>query len=139
MLDHRQDPALEYVNDFFKDQPTKPFIHFNLNPAKTCTLKCSSLITVITALPESIEYVALIDADTVADENWLTELLSPFADPKIGATTGSRWFTPPESSLGTVFRKVWNAAAVPQMALYEMGWGGSLAFRYGVLHEAGFF
>ena len=138
VFDHADDPAVEYVRDFFDDQPNQPVLHFSSSHPKTCSLKCSNLIAAINGLPESVKLIALIDADTVADENWLIDLLAPFADPTVGATTGNRWFTPPESSIGTVFRKVWNAAAVPQVTLYNIGWGGSLAFRREVLHDAGF-
>lgn len=138
VLDDHDDPAVEYVEDFFKDQPAQPVLHFNTSHLKTCTLKCSSLITAIKALPDEVEYIALIDADAVADENWLIDLLGPFEDPKVGASTGNRWFTPRESTIGTVFRKIWNAAAVPQVVLYNIGWGGSLAFRREVLKEADF-
>ncbi len=138
VLDDHDDPAVEYVREFFQDQPVQPVLHFNTSHWKTCTLKCSNLIAAIEALPDEVKYVALIDADAVADENWLFNLLAPFEDPKVGATTGNRWFTPREPTVGTVFRKIWNAAAVPQVTLYNIGWGGSLAFRHDALKEANF-
>ena len=135
VFDHPDDPAVEFVRNFFKSQHVQPVLHFNVSPPKTCTLKCSSLITAIETLPEEIRYVALIDADAAAPPTWLSDLLAPFKAPSVGATTGNRWFTPHESNVGTVFRKVWNSAAVPQMIFYNIGWGGSLALRRDVLKQ----
>ena len=135
VFDHSDDPAVEYVHNFFDNQSIQPVLHFNVSPPKTCSLKCSSLITAINELPDEIQYVAFIDADVEADQNWLSDLLAPFADPSVGATTGNRWFTPRESNVGTIFRKIWNAAAAPQVILYKIGWGGSLAFRRDVIEQ----
>jgi hypothetical protein len=135
VFDHSDDPAVEYVRNFFESQSIKPVMHFNVSPPKTCTLKCSSLVTAVNALPKEIEYVAFIDADAAADQNWLSDLLAPFADSSVGATTGNRWFTPHESNVGTIFRKIWNSAAAPQVILYKIGWGGSLAFRRDVIEQ----
>ena len=121
VFDHPDDPAVAFVRNFFANQSLQPVLHFNTSPPKTCSLKCSSLVAAIEALPQEIEFVALIDADTAADKNWLIDLLAPFADPSVGATTGNRWFTPSESNFGTVFRKVWNSAAVPHVVLYNIG------------------
>lgn len=138
VFDHHNDSAVQFVDNFFEDQSVRPVLHFNSSPPKTCSLKCSGLITAIESLPDEIQYIALIDADTVADNKWLDDLLAPFCDSSVGATTGNRWFTPHESNIGTVVRKIWNSAAVPQMALYNIGWGGSLAFRRDVIQRAGF-
>jgi cellulose synthase/poly-beta-1,6-N-acetylglucosamine synthase-like glycosyltransferase len=59
----------------------------------------------------------------------LADLIRPLADPQIAATTGNRWFSSPSSNLGTALREVWNAAAIVQMQLYNIAWGGSLAIK----------
>ncbi len=136
VFDDPSDPAVEYVKNFFVGKRLEPTLHFVTDRPETCTLKCSALISVIEELPEEIEFIALIDADTVADENWLNDLLAPFSDTNVGATTGNRWFSPADQSLGSVFRKIWNAAAVPQVVLYNIGWGGTLAFRRTAIEQA---
>jgi cellulose synthase/poly-beta-1,6-N-acetylglucosamine synthase-like glycosyltransferase len=65
----------------------------------------------------------------IAHRQWLRDLARPFADPRVGATTGIRWFRPEDSAWGTLVRYVWNAGACSQMMAFRIPWGGSLAFR----------
>ena len=130
VVDDLHDPALILVNDFFaKEQRHRPTVHVLKEHAKSRSLKCSAIILGLEELDNSIEVVALIDADTVGDPNWLRDLVQPLADPAIGATTGNRWFSPTKRNLASVVRQAWNAAAVVQMTIYQIPWGGSLALK----------
>ncbi len=102
---------------------------------ETCSLKCSALIQAVTELQEDCEIIALVDADTIPHPNWLRELVSPLKNPKIGLTTGNRWYVPGKQ-WGTVCRYLWNVAAVGQMYLYRIPWGGSLAIRTELVRQA---
>ena len=85
-----------------------------------------------------VSAVALVDADTLPSPNWLTLLVEPFdRDARIGVTTGVRWYSPLDRGLASRVRSVWNAAAIVQMWAYSIPWGGSMAVRRRVLHEAG--
>ena len=87
---------------------------------------------------DSVEIVAFCDADAIVDENWLNELVEPMLhDSKIGATTGNRWFSPFDNSMGGMIRKLWNAAAVVQMQAYNIAWGGSMAVRRSTIERCG--
>jgi len=99
----------------------------------TCSLKCSSLVQAISELDASYEVVALLDADTVAHRTWLSELLAPLADDRVGAATGNRWYMPSSASWGSLVRWVWNAAAVVQMYWCRIPWGGTLAVKMSVV------
>lgn len=144
VFDAPDDPAVEFVKQFLSEDSsagfasTQPQLHFNTEPPATCSLKCSSIVAVVRQLPESIEYVALIDADTVADDQWLADLLAPFSDPSVGATTGNRWFTARPPGGAAEVRRTWNAAAIVQVLLYNIAWGGSLAFRRSAIRQCGF-
>jgi cellulose synthase/poly-beta-1,6-N-acetylglucosamine synthase-like glycosyltransferase len=103
---------------------------------ETCSLKCSSVVQAVSRLDASYEVAALVDADTVPHPTWLRELVAPLADPRIGAATGNRWYMPGERSWGALVRYAWNAAAVVQMYLYRIPWGGSLAIRTSVFRDS---
>lgn len=96
---------------------------------ETCSLKMSSLIEAVADLDETYEVFAIVDADVIPHSTWLRDLVSPFTDPDVGATTGIRWFMPQEPNSGSLVRYVWNAAAVAQMHAFGIGFGGSLAVR----------
>src|SRR5262249_18698020 len=87
-------------------------------------------------LDASIEVVALIDADVVPGRDWLRVLVAPLANPRVGATTGIRWYAPPQASWGNLVRYFWNAAACTQMYAFHIPWGGSLAFHARVFRDS---
>ena len=131
------DPATEAVKDFFSSMQLVPKIHFLVDPAATCSLKCSAICQAIETLSDRIEVVAFVDGDAVVDQHWLNDLVTPLNDSGIGATTGNRWYSPTDSQLGSFVRKVWNAAAVVQMQRYDIAWGGTLAIRRNVIDRCG--
>jgi Glycosyltransferase like family 2 len=93
----------------------------------TCTLKLSAQLQAIADLDPTIEVVAFIDADSIPARDWLRAMVRPFADPTVGATTGIRWFAPHDSQWGTLVRYMYNAGSAPQMYVFSMAWGGSMA------------
>ena len=132
VVDNINDPALDVVDDFFQTL-TPPPVHVISNLTGNCSLKCAAILAAITAIPNSVEIFAFLDADTVPDQNWLRDLIAPLADPQIGATTGNRWFSPWRPTFGSYVRQIWNAAAIVQMAEYKIGWGGSFAIKRSAL------
>jgi cellulose synthase/poly-beta-1,6-N-acetylglucosamine synthase-like glycosyltransferase len=129
------DPASEAVNDFFSILKFKPTIEYLQPFDNQCSLKCAAIVQAVQSLPSEIKVVAFVDADTVVDEHWLANLVSPLSDLKVGATTGNRWYDPNKPNLGSLVRQVWNAAAVVQMQRYSIAWGGSLAMRTDVIKQ----
>ncbi len=133
VVDSQEDPALETVNHFFADKNLKPVLHVVQQPHSSCSLKCSAILEAVAKVPIHVPTLAFIDADTVPDPNWLRDLVTPLQAVNVGATTGNRWFSPGEATLGSYVRKIWNAAAIVQMDLYNIPWGGSLAIKRDVL------
>ena len=143
VVDDKQDPALKVAHDFISGigSQIKTQIHF-LDPTDVVgSLKCTALVTAISTLGDSsdnsVEVVALADADVSVDPQWLSDLVAPLADPTVGVATGNRWFSPADNGLGSLVRQTWNAAAVAQMSFYQIPWGGSLALRLETIHDCG--
>jgi cellulose synthase/poly-beta-1,6-N-acetylglucosamine synthase-like glycosyltransferase len=134
VIDSPEDPAWGIISHFL-DRANGPRIHPRLLEERkdTCSLKMSALVQAIRAMDESYQVVVLIDADVVPYPDWLRDLTVPLADPKVGATTGVRWFAPSGKRLGSMVRLAWNAGASSQMSFFHIPWGGSLAFRAEVL------
>jgi cellulose synthase/poly-beta-1,6-N-acetylglucosamine synthase-like glycosyltransferase len=130
VVDNAADPAWEIVRAVVADHPVRS-VTISLLETRfgTCALKLSALIQSIRALDESYGVVATIDADVVPHRSWLRDLATPFADPRVGAATGVRWYMPVRRNLGTMVRYLWNAGAVTQMAAFRIPWGGSMAYR----------
>ena len=144
MTDCHDDPVLEIAKDVLLslngDEPELQLIkhHFHVLPAPltTCSLKCSAFTYAISKLPSEVDVVVSVDADAVVTPNWLETLIAPLEDPKVGVSSGNRWFKiPANRKIGSAVRAVWNAAAVVQMYLYQIPWGGSLAIRRDVIND----
>ena len=138
IVDSQEDPAWEIVNDIINKQGAS---NVQVSPLRTirhnCSLKCSSLLQAVSELDDSYQVVALVDADTIVHANWLRELVSPLADPKVGATTGNRWFVPTGNYWGSLVRYIGNVSTVVQMYLFQVPWGGTLAIKTEVLRQTG--
>ncbi|OUL25304.1 glycosyltransferase family 2 protein [Nostoc sp. 106C] len=138
IVDRQEDPAWKIAHDTIQELGAT---NVEISPLrfirKNCSLKCSSLVQAVSELDDSYQVVALVDADTVVHSNWLRELVSPLANPQIGATTGNRWYLPTGKYCGSLVRYIWNASAVVQMYFYGIPWGGTLAVKTQVLHQTG--
>ncbi len=136
VIDHPDDPAWRVVDQAL-GSPLPEHVETVLlrDRRETCTLKCSSLVQVVSDLDDSFDFVALLDADTVPHRTWLAELAGPLADPLVGAATGNRWYMPQQRSWGALVRYLWNSAAVVQMYCYGIPWGGTLAVKLTELRE----
>jgi cellulose synthase/poly-beta-1,6-N-acetylglucosamine synthase-like glycosyltransferase len=130
IVDHPEDPVLDVAKEIVETYQANnvEFIvvdeHF-----ETCTLKCNSLYHAVASLDPSYEVVVILDADTNPHREWLRQLVEPLSDPHFAAATGQRWYIPDTLNPGSLVRYLWNAAAVVQLYLYRIAWGGSLALR----------
>ena len=135
VVDSKEDPAWDIATQTVQNCA----IPVEISPLRirreTCSLKCSALIQAVTELDRDCEVIALVDADTIAHPNWLRELVGPLKDPKIGLTTGNRWYVLGKQ-WGTLCRYLWNIAAVGQMNLYRIPWGGTLAIKTKIVRQA---
>ncbi len=137
IVDDRHDPAWKVAEDVINLQAATHVEMQALTERRdTCSLKCSSIVQVLSDLDDSYEVIAQLDADTIAHPTWLRELVSPLADERVGATNGNRWYMPQNPTWGSVVRYVWNAAAVVQMYWYRIAWGGTLAVKAEVFKQS---
>ena len=134
VVDSRDDPAWKIVERVLARHNAANVQVRPLTARRdTCSLKCSSLVQAVSELDASYEVVALLDADMIAHRTWLSELIAPLADDRVGVATGNRWYMPPTASWGGLVRWVWNAAAVVQMYWCRIPWGGTLAVKMSVV------
>ena len=78
--------------------------------------KIQNLITVINQLPAETEIIAFVDADAFVHETWLTSLVEPLQDEKIGATVGARLYLPQTASLASYTEAAWVNFQIPLQA-----------------------
>src|SRR5262249_19860200 len=83
-----------------------------------------------------VEALVFADSDMRPSRSWLTELVAPLGDQRVGATTGYRWYLPSNEgsnraqSLASTLLSVWNASALALLGERSgFAWGGSMAIR----------
>jgi len=85
VIDHPDDPSVNVVESIRDElNPANLRVTFLEERRETCSLKCSALVQSINQLDESVEVVALMDADTRPHATWLRELAAPI-DPTWGS------------------------------------------------------
>jgi hypothetical protein len=147
VVDSRQDPAWEILMQTLDSHPpsnpaTIVQVHSLEVKFTTCSLKCQSLIQVISQLHADIEAIVILDTDIIPYPNLLNDLVKPLGQTRlgrpIGATTGYRWYLPEHRQWGAWVRHVWNAMSVVQMALLPpvFPWGGCCAISIKALQQA---
>jgi cellulose synthase/poly-beta-1,6-N-acetylglucosamine synthase-like glycosyltransferase len=102
----------------------------------TSSRKIAGMLQAMSQIDSACEIVALLDSDTIPHSTWLRELAAPLGDPRIGVSSGNRWYMPAVPTAGSLVRYLWNAAAVVQMYWYKIGWGGSLAIQAKFLRQS---
>ncbi len=142
VIDNPQDPAWGVVRtaiETVQQQPGRRSVPIQINSLRTrystCSLKCSALLQALSELAPDCEAVALVDADTITHATWLQELMAPLQNPRVGATTGNRWYMPRGSGWGELMRYLWNSSVIVYMHQYRIPWGGSMAVRADILRQ----
>jgi len=134
-LDSSTDPAIRVAREFAARAAVPTSVHVLAEPSRSCGLKCDLQRLAFSRISEPVEYVVFTDADCVAPADWLLGLLQPFHDNHVGAVSGNRWYGH-ASGWGSEIRRIWNAAAIVQMYLYRIPWGGALALRRTAVEQA---
>ena len=137
VVDSQQDSAWPDVMSVRELAPDRIHVSALETPLATCSLKCSSLAEAIERLDDSYEAVAFIDGDAHPFRDWLSDLLGPLQDRRVGVATGNRWYAPSHGEWGSLVRYFWNAGAVVQVWLNGITWGGSMSLRTDVIQEIG--
>lgn len=136
IVDSQEDPAWQIASNTINQLGATNVQISHLRIIRhNCSLKCSSLIQAVSDLDDSYKVVALVDADTIVHPNWLRELVSPLTDPKVGVTTGNRWYVPTGNYWGSLVRYLGNGSTIVQMYLFGIPWGGTLAVKKEVLQQ----
>ncbi len=93
-------------------------------------------IEMLNSIDRRAEVLVFADSDARTHRRWLSELVAPLADKRIGATTGFRWYLPSNAarwlggSFASILLSVWNAGAVSLLGnRSSFAWGGSMAIR----------
>lgn len=87
-------------------------------------------IDMLNTIDRRAEVLIFADSDARATRQWLSDLVAPLGDKRVGATTGFRWFVSHRSNPASVLLSVWNSSALSLLGENSgFTWGGSTAIR----------
>ena len=100
---------------------------------------CAAL-DALNAVDRKTEVLVFADSDARPDANWLQELVTPLADPRVAATTGFRWYLPLTAKARRNFwaylLSAWNAGALSLLGERSaFAWGGATAINRDTFEE----
>jgi cellulose synthase/poly-beta-1,6-N-acetylglucosamine synthase-like glycosyltransferase len=132
VTENEADPAHATVSRIVKQSRRASWIVLS-GEAKDSGQKVHNLIAAVEML-DSIdrraEVLVFADSDALPSRTWLSELVAPLGDKRIGATTGFRWYLPTKPQISSLLLAVWNASALALLGERSgFAWGGSTAIR----------
>jgi ceramide glucosyltransferase len=128
------DPALKVI-ERVKAASTRPVHIVIAGPGEDCGEKVYNLRRAVEALPPQFEAMVFTDSDVRLPRGWLTKLMAPLQDGRIGATTSYRWIIPSrrigEGGFASAMASAWNAAVATMLGRPRENfcWGGATAIR----------
>ncbi len=129
IVDSEDDPA---VNPLKENQ-----VEYVISSAECsgCSGKVRALATAMGKFNDYDAY-AIVDSDVEASPAWLEKLISPLRDEDIGISTAFPLFYPIGGFWSRV-KMVWGFVGngLMESRMTRFGWGGSLAFRKGLLDD----
>ena len=107
--------------------------------SQSCSQKIHNLLYCYHRIPADIEVMAFADSDICVRNDWLSHLVYPLRQSKVGASSGYRWFVPKMNNLPTLALSAMNAKVAQLLGntLFNRAWGGSMAIRVEVFRELG--
>jgi ceramide glucosyltransferase len=134
------DPALKIIERV--KAASQHSVHILIaGPPEDCGEKVFNLSRTVEALPEKFEVIVFTDSDVRLPRSWLTKLIAPLQDARIGATTAYRWIFPGASGgdlFASALASAWNASVATLLGTTKENfcWGGGTAIRRKTFEDA---
>ena len=95
--------------------------------------KVNNLLAALRYVSPLTEALVFVDLDAGVTPVWLRALVSPLGQPRIGATTGYRWYLPRRGGFWSSMLSAWNGSVATTLGDHgrNFAWGGST----GILRE----
>ncbi len=134
------DPALKIV-ERVKAASQRPVHIVIAGPPENCGEKVHNLRRAVESLSENFEVIVFTDSDVRLPKGWLTKLVAPLQDARIGATTAYRWIIPSRAigsgGFSSAMASAWNASVATMLGRPRENfcWGGGTAIRKSTFND----
>jgi ceramide glucosyltransferase len=95
--------------------------------------KLNNLLCALKSVSPECDAFAFVDSDARVRPDWLRSLVAPLADPRVGASSGYRWYLPLtkgyRGGFWTAILSAWNGSIATSLGDHgrNFAWGGSTA------------
>lgn len=98
---------------------------------KDCGAKVNNLRAAVDQVGHEFEVLVFVDSDGRPPRRWLSRLIAPLADSRIGAATTYRWLIPEGGGFWSALASAWNASIATYLGEHNHNfcWGGGVAIR----------
>jgi cellulose synthase/poly-beta-1,6-N-acetylglucosamine synthase-like glycosyltransferase len=105
--------------------------------SETCGQKNHNLLHCYGLLGKDVEAMAFADSDVCVAKDWLSHLVYPLHQEKVGASGGYRWYVPTRNNAATLALSALNAKVAQLMGNMRFNrlWGGSMAIKVEVFNR----
>ena len=106
---------------------------------RTCSQKIHNLLYCYERIGNDVEVLAFADSDICVRSDWLSHLVYPLRQSRIGAASGYRWFIPKKNNLASLALSAINAKIAQLLGntYFNQAWGGSMAIRADLFRQLG--
>ena len=107
--------------------------------AESCSQKNHNLLYCYERIGDDVDVLAFADSDICVRSDWLSHLMWPLRQSKIGAASGYRWFIPKKNNLASLALSAVNAKVAQLLGntRFNQAWGGSMATRVELFRQVG--
>jgi len=139
----KADPAYDQLcrlkNELSRNSKARDVQIFVAGHGQFCSQKIHNLLYCYEHIGDDVEVMAFADSDVCPRSDWLNQIVHYLYDPKLGATSGHRWFVPNKNNFASLALSAINAKVVQLLgpARFNQAWGGSMAIRVEVFRQVG--
>ena len=107
------------------------------NGQPSCSQKIHNLLHCCERVSADVEILAFADSDICLRSDWLSHIVYPLHQSKIGVASGYRWFVPKKNNLASLALSAVNAKVAQLLGntRFNQVWGGSMAVRTDLFHQ----
>jgi cellulose synthase/poly-beta-1,6-N-acetylglucosamine synthase-like glycosyltransferase len=131
VVESAEDPAYPVIRRLMDRYPAVDSTLLVAGRAQNCGQKVHNLRVATADLPRDIRCLAFVDSDARLRRQWLRALVSRIDQPRVGATTGYRWYVPTRPSFANDLLHSLNSCIAIFLGSHSptIVWGGSWAIR----------
>jgi ceramide glucosyltransferase len=132
------DPAYPLLESIAANSK-RPVHIVRAGPARDCGEKVNNLRAAVAQAGSDFEVLVFTDSDGRLPRRWLSHLVAPLSNERVGAATTFRWLLPAAGGFWSGLVSAWNAPVATYLGAHRHNfcWGGGTGIRRKRFEEVG--